>query len=58
MGELMAYLHSVVFIPVESTWIKTVKQEFFTGWPGLSQKKTDGSYLITGNEKRTSGTNN
>ena len=31
----MIYLHVAAFIPVVFTWIKYIKQGFFTEWPGL-----------------------
>jgi hypothetical protein len=35
--DLMNYLHAACFSPVKSTWIKAIKNGFFSSWPGLNE---------------------
>jgi hypothetical protein len=35
--DLINYLHAACFSPVKSTWIKAIKNGFFSSWPGLNE---------------------
>jgi hypothetical protein len=35
--DLINYLHAACFSPVKSTWIKGIKNGFFSSWPGLNE---------------------
>jgi hypothetical protein len=35
--DLINYLHDACFSPVKSTWIKAIKNRFFSSWPGLNE---------------------
>jgi hypothetical protein len=35
--DLINYLHAACFTPVKSTWIKAIKNGFFSSWPGLNE---------------------
>ena len=36
--DLVLYYHHACFCPTKSKWIKAVKHDFFTTWPGLTLK--------------------
>ena len=36
--DLITFLHAACGAPVPSTWVKAVKNNNFTTWPGISQK--------------------
>ena len=36
--DLAAYHHASIFSPVQSTLVYVIKNNYFTSWPGLSQK--------------------
>jgi hypothetical protein len=35
--DLINYLHAACISPVKSTWIKAIKNGFFSSWPGLNE---------------------
>jgi hypothetical protein len=35
--DLINYRHAACFSPVKSTWIKAIKNGFFSSWPGLNE---------------------
>jgi hypothetical protein len=39
--ELISYLHAACFSPVKSTWIKAIKNENVTSWPGLPEQAVE-----------------
>eukprot|EP00957_Ditylum_brightwellii_P019753 1491369-Ditylum_brightwellii.AAC.1 len=36
--DLVKYLHAAAFCPAPKSWIKAIKNEFFSTWPGLTEK--------------------
>ena len=36
--DLVLYYHHACFCPTKNTWIKAIKNNFFTTWPGLTLK--------------------
>jgi hypothetical protein len=38
---LINYLHAACFSPVKSTWIKAIKNGFFSSWPGLNEHNVE-----------------
>jgi hypothetical protein len=39
--DLINYLHAACFSPVKSTWIKAIKNGFFSSWTGLNQHSVE-----------------
>jgi hypothetical protein len=39
--DLINYLHAACFSPVKSTWIKAIKNGFFSSWPGLNEHSVE-----------------
>jgi hypothetical protein len=39
--DLVNYLHAACFSPVKSTWIKAIKNGFFSSWPGLNEHSVE-----------------
>lgn len=37
-SSVILYLHTVAFFPVKSTWLKAIKNNFYTTWPFLTYK--------------------
>ena len=37
-GDIINFLHGCAFSPVKTAWIKAVKNNYFTTWPGLSDE--------------------
>ena len=44
--ELVQYEHATCFSPVKSTFVKAIKNNFFSTWPGLTQELVK-KYLAT-----------
>ena len=43
--NLFTYYHLACFSPVKSTWIKAIKNNFFTSWPGLTAKLVENTSI-------------
>jgi hypothetical protein len=39
--DLINYLHAACFSPVKSTWIKAIKNGFFSSWPELNEHSVE-----------------
>lgn len=44
LPELIKFLHAAAYSPSKSTWLKAIRQRFYTSWPGINLKNVNRYY--------------